>query len=97
MGVNQYTRKWERQDTWGGKLVENITQAIARDLMIAALLRLDKAGYRILLTVHDELIVETDADIDHLKNIKDIIRINPAWADGLPTDCEGWVGTRYRK
>jgi DNA polymerase len=99
MGVNQFTRKWERQDTWGGKLVENITQAIARDLMIEALMRVWNGGFQVLLTVHDELIVEI-ADINpkgQLADIERLIKINPGWAQDLPTDCDGWVGPRYRK
>ncbi len=100
MGMNQYTRKWERLDTWGGKLVENITQAVARDLMIDAMLRVDReTGNEIVLTVHDELIMETASETPkaELKRVQDIMRTNPAWAEGLPTDCDGWTGKRYKK
>lgn len=99
MGVNQFTRKWERQDTWGGKLVENITQAIARDLMVEALMRVWNEGFQVLLTVHDELIVECPETNpkNQLADIERLIRINPDWALDLPTDCDGWVGPRYRK
>jgi DNA polymerase bacteriophage-type len=100
MGMNQYTRKWERLDTWGGKLVENITQAVARDLMIDATLRVDReTDNRIVLTVHDELIMETASETPkaELKRVQDIMRTNPAWAEGLPTDCDGWTGKRYKK
>jgi len=98
LGINQYSRKWERQDTWGGKLVENITQAIARDLMVEAMLRLDHAGHEVLLTVHDELIVELpEKTSGGLPDIEKTIKINPGWAADLPTDCDGWVGRRYRK
>ncbi len=79
--------------TYGGRLVENITQAIARDLLAEALVRLEDAGYRTVGHVHDEVIVESDA----LDDITRIITENPPWADGLPLNGEGFVTTRYRK
>ena len=58
MGQNQTTRKWERTETWGGKLVENIVQAVARDCLAVAMVRLEAAGYNIVFHVHDEVVIE---------------------------------------
>lgn len=98
MGVNSYTRKWERIPTYGGKLVENCTQAIARDVMAAAMPLAEKAGYDILLTVHDELIAETpDFDTYSAHELSEILATNPYWAEGLPLAAEGFEAYRYRK
>ena len=61
-GQNQTTRKWEKVETWGGKLVENIVQAYARDCLAVALLRLDAAGFKVVFHVHDEIIAEEPTD-----------------------------------
>jgi DNA polymerase len=99
MGVNQYTRKWTRLRTYGGKLVENITQATARDVMRDAMLRAEDLGHDVRLTVHDELLslsptVFADA---RLAELLDIMRTPPKWATGLPVNGAGWVGPRYKK
>lgn len=99
MGVNQYTRKWERLRTYGGKLAENITQAIARDVMKEALKFAERTGLNPRLTVHDELICygpETNADTS-LDLLLTAMRRAPAWAKGLPVNAEGWTGFRYKK
>jgi DNA polymerase len=80
--------------TYGGRLVENATQAVARDLLAAALVRLEDAGYTVVGHVHDEVLVEGEHNVD------DIIKImcdSPSWAAGLPVDAEGFVCARYRK
>jgi len=87
---------WER--TWGGKLTENIDQAISRDLMMPAMLRLEKAKYRPLLMVHDEGICERKKRRGDLKEFIRILCQRPAWADEkLPLAAKGWIGPRYRK
>jgi len=98
-GVNQYTRKWTRIRTYGGKLAENITQAIARDVMADAMLELDRQDVDTRLTVHDELIAEADqADADDtLQLMLDVLGMTPSWAPGLPVAAAGWAGPRYRK
>jgi DNA polymerase len=82
-----------RIGTYGGSLTENVTQAIARDVMADALVRLDDAGYPVVGHVHDEVIVES-TDLD---NITRLMTQVPTWGRGLPLDGEGFVTERYRK
>ena len=97
-GTNTYTRKWERVPTFGGKLVENIVQAISRDLLAHALLLVDKADMEIVGHVHDEIICLADEeDETALNQLTKLMVTNPEWADGLPLSAEGWSGKRYRK
>lgn len=89
---------WYRIATYGGSLVENITQAVARDCLAEALIRLDAAGYPITMHVHDEAVVEAPAGSkDAMENVEHLMKQPPAWAAGLPIAVEGWRGTRYRK
>lgn len=97
MGVNSYSRKWERQQLYGGKIAENITQAVARDLMAEAILRCEAAGYTIVLSVHDELIAEVPEDFGSVDEFEALMCVHPLWAKGLPLRAEGWQGKRYRK
>ena len=98
MGTHQYTRKWTRLHTYGGKLVENITQASARDVMAHGMLLADPAGYEILLTVHDELITETpDTDEFSHEGLAGLMADVPTWATGLPLAAAGFEAYRYRK
>jgi DNA polymerase len=97
MGMNSYTHQWERLATHGGTLVENITQAVARDLLAAAMMRLEKANYPIVLHVHDECISEVIEGTGNLDEYCDIMAANDSWAEGLPVRSEGWIGQRYRK
>lgn len=97
-GVNQYSRKWEKQRTYGGKLTENVVQAISRDLMAAAMLRIDDSGvWDIVLSVHDELLAERDADKGSNEGFVALMETLPPWAEGCPVKAEGWSGTRYKK
>jgi DNA polymerase bacteriophage-type len=83
-----------RQDTYGGKLAENATQAVARDYLGEGLVRLHNSGYSVVGHVHDEVIVE---GTDDLRTIKSLLTETPAWAEGLPMAAEGFVTDRYRK
>jgi DNA polymerase len=94
--VNGITRKWEETDTYGGALVENITQAVARDLMAEAMLAIDAVGFDIVLSVHDEILVEHRGEKRYSEFLK-IMSSPPQWAAGLPVKVSGWVGRRYRK
>ncbi len=82
MSQNQMTHKWERCETWGGKLVENIVQAFARDILAEAMLRLDIAGYPIVFTVHDEIITEMPVG-SRWEDQAEIMGQPVDWAPGL--------------
>lgn len=99
LGMNQLTRKFERLQTYGGKLVENLVQAIARDCLAESLLKLDRAGYRIRFHVHDEIIVEVGEN-DARRKLDDIIEIMceaPKWAKDLPLNAAGFISPFYMK
>ena len=91
-------RKRTKVHLYGGKIVENIVQGIARDCLAEAMLRIDAQGYRIVGHVHDEVIVEVDADDTEAPDIiKSIFDQAPAWAPGLPLRGEGFTTQYYRK
>lgn len=95
--VNSKTKKWSLERTWGGTLTENIVQAVARDLLMYGMVRLEKNGYEGLFSVHDEPVCQVKADRgDHATFIK-ILTKPMKWAQGLPLEAKGWVGPRYRK
>lgn len=97
-GVNQFTRKWERVGTYSGKLSENATQAVARDVLAHGMLAAEKAGYRIVLSVHDELIAEVpDSDEFTAARLANIMSMPPVWAEGLPLAAAGFETDRYMK
>lgn len=98
-GIIQQTRKLGRVYMYGGKIVENVIQAIARDCLAEALLRLDRAGYEIDFHVHDEVIVEVDKQNakKELERIIEIMCQQPEWAEGLPLNAAGFVKKFYMK
>ena len=96
MGQNQTTRKWEKTDTWGGKLVENIVQAVARDCLAVAMARLDKAGFDIVFSVHDEVIVEAPIG-SKWEDVAEIMGLPIDWAPGLLLRGDGYETPYYRK
>lgn len=96
-GVNSKTKKWALERTWGGVLTNNIVQGAARDLMMPAMLRLERAGYRALLTVHDEGICERLIGEGTVEEFDRILCEQPTWAPGLPIEAKGWKGPRYKK
>lgn len=96
MGQNQTTKKWEKLSTFGGKIVENITQAIARDCLAIALVKLDRAGYGIVGHVHDEVIIEASQETT-IEEITDIMGEPIDWAQGLILTAEGYTCISYRK
>lgn len=86
--------RYGRSGTYGGRLAENVTQAVARDLLAEALVRLDSLDYPVVAHVHDEVVIDGAYDID---TIKAVMNVQPKWAAGLPIDSEGGVVLRYRK
>ena len=95
MGVDSTTHQWRRQVSYGGLLVENIVQAISRDIMAEAMIRCEQQGYPVILSVHDELISE--AETGTIDEYVSILTQIPTWAPGCPIAAEGWAGVRYRK
>ncbi len=91
--------KWVQVDMYGGLETENVVQALARGLLCAALDRLEHAGYPVVLTVHDEIIVEVDEDQADLVSFEKLMAEPTQWAAdmGIPIAVEGWQGTRYKK
>ena len=97
-GVNSMTYKWSQQFSYGGKISENLTQAIARDLLAEAMLRTEAAGYKTVAHIHDEIISEMpEARAEEFKTFEALMVQNPTWAEGLPLGADGWVGKIYRK
>ncbi|CAB4198810.1 DNA-directed DNA polymerase, family A, palm domain containing protein [uncultured Caudovirales phage] len=98
MGVNQFSRKWNRIPTYGGKLFENATQATARDVMGHNMPDIEDAGFNILLTVHDEVITEAPQDDELTPDLLSaILAKNPPWLRGCPLAAGGFEAQRYRK
>ena len=99
MGIND-KNKWGRIETYGGKLVENCVQAIARDCLAQAIEHLEAAGYPVVFHVHDEVVIDIKPFADEktmLKNVVQIMSTPIPWAQGLPLGADGWVGTFFKK
>lgn len=98
VGLNQYSRRWERLRTYGGRLAENCTQATARDVFAEGLKRCEANGYPVVMHVHDEAICETpDTDEYSGEAVARFLATPPDWAEGLPLAAEGSETKRYRK
>ena len=97
-GVEQETKRWGRLETYGGKLVENIVQATARDCLAVAMLRVEAAGYKIVMHVHDEMVVDVPCeDVDAAETITDLMGQNISWAPGLPLKGDTYETPFYKK
>ncbi|HER2160759.1 TPA: DNA polymerase, partial [Streptococcus pyogenes] len=83
------------QETYGGKLVENIVQATARDILAEALLRIEAAGHGVVFHVHDEAIIEGSGLT--IEEVNDLMAQAPEWAEGLPLNSEGYITKYYMK
>lgn len=88
---------WVKTDTFGGSLTENIIQALTRDILRDGMLAADKAGFKIVGHVHDEVIAEGDNNPDDLREFERILCESSPWAEGLPLASEGYIAKRYRK
>ncbi|MEI8142857.1 MAG: DNA polymerase [Chitinophagia bacterium] len=96
-GMDQTTKQWCRQDTYGGKLVENIVQAIARDCLAESMLRLYEVGYKIAMHVHDENVLEVPDGFGRLDEVNEIMGRPIPWAKGLPLKAESYETLYYKK
>jgi len=97
MAVNGVTRKWERCDTYGGSLAENVTQAVARDILVAGMRAVEAIGAPVVMHVHDEIVCECNLHEISVDEIATVMSNVPHWATGLPVAATGWQGQRYRK
>lgn len=100
MGQNQTTKRWERVETYGGKLVENIVQAIARDCLAIAIENLEAQGLHVVFHIHDEVIIDTPAWADNdtmLDTVTKIMTKPIPWAQALPLNADGWVDKFFKK
>jgi DNA polymerase len=101
MGMSQTTKKWVSLETYGGKITENIIQAIARDLLALAMRRLSKLGFKIVMHVHDENIAEVPIESadESLKTMSQVMAdvSDVKWATGLPLRADGYVTKFYKK
>ena len=96
-GVNQTSRKVETIETYGGKLTENITQAVARDCLAESIERLEAAGYPVVFHVHDEVCIDIEESRADLADVCRIMAIRPKWAPDLPLKAEGYVSKYFKK
>ena len=97
MGVDQEKKKWTQLETYGGKLVENTVQAIARDCLAIALQRLDAAGYRSVMHIHDEVVIDCPENQCDLERVCKIMGEPIPWAEGLILRADGFLTDYYRK
>lgn len=108
MGINRFgnesvtyegigeQKKWIRLESYGPKFVENIVQATARDILAEAMLRLENAGHRIVMHIHDEVVIEAPPDTE-LDDICAVMDKTPSWAKGLLLRADGYETEFYKK
>lgn len=97
MGQDQQTKRWGRVETYGGKLAENITQAVARDCLAEAVERLEAAGHKTVFHIHDEIVVDAPPGLQDLDQMEAIMAQVPSWAPGLPLNADGWENEFFKK
>jgi len=96
-GVDPLTTQWGITKTYGGKLTENVVQAVARDILVDSMLRIEGAGLPIVLHVHDEIVSEVKLNQIELVAFESIMGMTETWSRECPVKAKGWIGTRYRK
>ncbi len=96
-GLNQETKKWEKVSTYGGKLTENVVQAIARDCLAETLIRLENVGYQTVMHIHDEVVLDIPTNQANLEAITELMGQPISWALGLPLSADGFVTSYYMK
>jgi len=95
--VGQSSKKWEVTATYGGKLVENVVQAISRDCLAESIIRLNQAGYQIVMHIHDEVVLDVPKEQADLEHVCDIMGQPIPWAPGLLLKADGFVTDFYMK
>lgn len=95
-GVGE-SKKWQRLESYGAKIVENIIQGTARDILAEAMLRLEKAGFDIVCHVHDEAVLEVPEGVSSVEEINRLMAAAPEWAEGLPLNAAGFESPFYKK
>ena len=95
-GISE-NKKWSRIETYGPKLVENIVQGTARDLLAEAMLRVEKKGYLIVMHCHDEIIAEVPEGTGSVDEMCEVMAVQPTWAEGLPLRADGYSCSFYQK
>lgn len=90
-------KKWERIETFGGKICENIIQAVARDVLVESMMRLHKNGYKITMHIHDEVVLEVQDEVSSVEEVCRIMAITPNWAKDLPLNADGYECKFYKK
>lgn len=90
-------KKWMRIETYGPKLVENVIQALSRDILAEAMLRLEKEGFDIVMHVHDEVVLEVPEGVSSVEEINQLMAVGPSWAKGLPLKAAGFESKFYKK
>lgn len=96
-GSNQTTKQWSQLETYGGKLVENVVQAIARDCLAVAIEHLEAAGFPVVFHVHDEVVIDIPEDKANLDEVVRLMTPPIPWAPDLPLNADGWIGDFFKK
>ena len=96
-GTNQTTKQWTQLETYGGKLVENVVQAIARDCLALAIENLEAAGFPVVFHVHDEVVIDIPQEKADLDEVVRLMTMPIPWAPDLPLNADGWVGDFFKK
>ena len=96
-GMDNHTHRWGEISAYGGSLVQSITQAVARDILAEAVLRVEQARYPVVLHVHDEIVADVPEDHGSLEHFEELMCVLPKWGKGLPITAEGYESLRYRK
>lgn len=97
MGVDQTSKKWTRLETWGGKLVENIVQAFARDCLAENIVKLEERGYKVVFHVHDEVVLDEAKGFSSAKEVAALMGQPISWAPGLPLNADAYECEYYKK
>jgi len=100
LGINQKNKKWEKLETYGGKLTENIVQAVARDCLSCAITNLEQHGLPVVFHIHDEVVIDVAPTGDPAKMLEQVEQLMTEplpWAPGLPLNADGWVGEFFKK